>query len=108
MQPRLLVLLAAVIVFTPGLALAQLDLQFQRDNVGAKTDPTSRDNAYVSASTTAQERAIDTAQHTKTEVHRPKAEHQVIYRESHGVMVPHDVYLIPPGPEEQEETGQIQ
>jgi hypothetical protein len=96
-------MLLAVMTLMPGLALAQEDLNFQRDRAGAKTDPDSRDTQYVSPATTAGERAVDEAVRDRTPV-RPT--HEIIYRESHGVATPHDIYLIPPGPEEREETGQ--
>jgi hypothetical protein len=104
MSPRILTLLAVMVLFS-GVAMAQEELNFQRDRAGAKTDPDSRDTQYIAPATTAEERATDAAARDKYGA-GVEPQHEVIYRPSHGVMVPHDVYVIPPGPEEREETGQ--
>jgi hypothetical protein len=88
---------AAVLLCTP--ALAQ-DYNFTRDIVGAKTDESTRNNAYINNATSAGDRITERAMKDKIPTKHVQPEHRVIMRESHGVMVPHDVYIIPDVPHE--------
>jgi hypothetical protein len=87
----------ALLAVTP--AMAQ-DYNFTRDIVGAKTDETTRNNAYINDATSAGDRATERAMKDKVPVKHVQPQHEVIMRESNGVMVPRDVYIIPASPEE--------